>query len=395
MSAVARIGGGLVAVLSSMTLAGVLLVLLGVLTFLGTLEQAEFGLYEVQRRYFESLYLVHDAGPIGIPLPGGGLVMGLLFVNLLVGGVVRLRKGRRTAGILVAHLGMLIMLASGFVEYAKSVDGHVTLYEGDERAWFQSYTETELAVVELDALGRPQREWVFTDDALAGAAPSAPAIVTGLPFELTVTHWFANADVLPKGPMFEVAVPVVDGVFARASERDPQAERNAPAAYLEVPDADGGHATGLVWAFDAAPWTISAGGVRYALDLRKERYPMPFAVRLDTFTKEDHPGTNMPAWFSSDVTVTEHASGADVARPVTISMNQPLREEGLVLYQASWGPQGARPGQRLFSTLAVVNNPADQWPLVSCLVIAAGLLVHFGRTLVRYVRREANREGRA
>lgn len=395
MTAAKRIGGGLLAFFSSMSLAGVLLVLLGVLTFLGTLEQAEYGLYDVQNRYFESLYLVHDAGPIGIPLPGGGLVMGLLFANLLVGGVVRLRKGRRTAGILIAHLGMLIMLASGFVEYAESEDGHVTLYEGDERDWFQSYTETELAVIELDALGRPAQEWVFANDVLEGATPSAPVHVAGLPFELAVTHWFANADVLPKGPMFDVAVPVVDGVFARESARDPQAERNAPAAYLEVADTDAGHATGLVWAFDAAPWTIDVNGVRFALDVRKERYPMPFAVRLEAFVKEDHPGTSMPAWFSSDVTVTDHMSGTDVSRPVTISMNQPLREEGFVLYQASWGPQGARPGQRLFSTLAVVDNPADQWPLVSCLVIAVGLLVHFGRTLVRYVRRESNREARA
>ena len=69
-------------------------------------------------------------------------------------------------------------------------------------------------------------------------------------------------------------------------------------------------------------------------------------------------------------------------------MNEPLRDGGLVLYQASWGPSNARPGERLFSTLAVVRNPADHWPLAACLVIAAGLLFHFGRMLVGYVRVE-------
>lgn len=388
---VKSVGGGLFSAFSSLSLAGVLLVLLALLTFLGTLAQSDHGLYEVQRRYFESLYLVHDVGPIGVPLPGGGLVMGLLFVNLLIGGVVRIRRGVRTAGVIVAHLGMLLMLAAGFVKYRTGVEGHVTLYEGDERAWFQSYTDTELAVVELDDFGRPTREWVFADEVLAGAAPGSEVHVDGLPFALAITHWFENANVLPKGPMFDVSVPVVDGVFARATERDAQAERNAPAAYVEATAPDGTHATGLLWAFDAAPWTLDVDGRRFALDVRKERYPLPFAVRLDTFTKQDHPGTTIPAWFSSDVTVTDHMSGADVSRPVTISMNQPLREEGCVLYQASWGPQGARPGQRLFSTLAVVKNPADQWPLVSCLVIAAGLLFHFGRMLVRHVRRESQR----
>ena len=112
------------AALSSLTLAGILIGLLALLTFLGTLEQAEFGLYEVQRKYFESAFLMHDVGPLSIPLPGGGLVMGLLFVNLALGGVLRLRRGAATAGVLTAHVGMLGMLFAGFTEYAASEDGH-------------------------------------------------------------------------------------------------------------------------------------------------------------------------------------------------------------------------------------------------------------------------------
>ena len=66
-----------------------------------------------------------------------------------------------------------------------------------------------------------------------------------------------------------------------------------------------------------------------------------------------------------------------------------LRDGGLVVYQASWGPANAMPGARLFSTFAVVRNPADPWPLIACLVIAAGLAYHFVRKLHRYVRAEA------
>lgn len=386
MTRVGTLAARVFAALSSLTLAGALLCTLALLTFLGTLEQAEFGLYEVQKKYFESAFLVHDAGPVPLPLPGGGLVLGLLFVNLSLGGVLRLRKRAATAGVLVTHVGMLGMLVAGFVKYATGFEGHVTLYEGDERAYFQSYTENELAIVELRADGR-HTEHVVPSAALRGAAPGAAVTLAGLPFRATVTHWFDNADVVPKGPLFDVDVPVVDGLFLRAEPRAAQAERNAPGAYVLVEGADGTRATGLLWAFDAAPWTVAVDGRRFLLDLRRERYAMPFAVALERFTKEDHPGTNMPAWFSSDVTVTD----ATAARPVTISMNQPLREGGLVLYQASWGPQGARPGQRLFSTLAVVRNPADQWPLYSCLVIAAGLLFHFGRKLSGHVRREAAR----
>ena len=48
----------------------------------------------------------------------------------------------------------------------------------------------------------------------------------------------------------------------------------------------------------------------------------------------------------------------------------------------------ARPGERMFSVFAVVRNPSDQWPLYACIVIAAGMLMHFGRKLLRYVRSE-------
>jgi cytochrome c biogenesis protein ResB len=371
-----------VAFFSSLTLAGVLLGLLALLTFLGTLAQVDHGLYDVQRRYFESLVLVHHAGPVPIPLPGGGLVMGLLFVNLLVGGVARIRKGARTAGVIVAHLGMLVLLASGFVEYARSIDGHTTLYEGRSADWFQSYTENELFVAEL-VNGSPAREWVVPARAFAHAEPGEPVRAQGLPFELEVTHWFDNADIAPKGPMFEVDVPVVDGFFVEPRARDKEAERNGPAAVVRV-FAGGTVQEGLLWTFSTAPWTVDVDGRTYAVDLRRARYPLPFTVRLDDFKKEDHPGTTMPAWFSSDVTVTN----GGVSRPVLISMNEPLRESGVVAYQASWGPPNAAPGTPLFSTLAVVRNPADQWPLVSCVIIAAGLLFHFGRMLVNHVRRE-------
>ena len=100
---------------SSLWLSCVLLVLLGLLTWLGTLYQVEHGLFAAQVKYFDSLFLIHQAGPVAIPLPGGTLVMGILFVNLVCGGIVRMRKTKATAGILVTHVGILMLIAAGFV----------------------------------------------------------------------------------------------------------------------------------------------------------------------------------------------------------------------------------------------------------------------------------------
>ena len=379
--------GAVLKVLSSLGLSCTLLVLLGLLTWLGTLEQVEYGLFEVQKKYFESFFLWHEVGDFAIPLPGAGLVLTLLFVNLTLGGIVRLRKGWSTAGILTTHVGILLMLASGFVKLYYSEDGHVTLYEGESASAFQSYYRWELVVTEELAGGRLSEYHVPQEDFLDAAA-GAPVTLSaaGLPFALELEHFMGNSTPLPKGPMFDVDVPVVDGFFLSERKKDAEAERNIAGLYVTAVTG-GERRTGILWGAMAGPWTFSTPEGRFAVDLRKERYPMPFTVVLRDFTKEDHPGIDMPKAFSSDVTVIEDGS----ARPVRIEMNHPLRDGGLVLYQASWGPAGSPPGTPLFSTLSVVRNPADQWPLVSCIVIALGLLLHFGLKLTRYVRVEARK----
>jgi len=74
-------------------------------------------------------------------------------------------------------------------------------------------------------------------------------------------------------------------------------------------------------------------------------------------------------------------------------MNEPFRHRGYTFYQSGWGPPNAAPGTPLFSTFSVVRNPSDRVPLIACLVIAAGMLLHFGRKLVLHVRSQAR--GRA
>ncbi len=371
--------------LASLGLSCVLLVLLGLLTWLGTLEQTREGLFEVQRKYFESFVLTHDFGPVALPLPGANLVMSALLVNLVLGGIVRLRRDASTFGVLVAHLGIVLLLASSFVKWRHSSEGHVTLYEGQRAQHFQSYYRWELVLLELGPEGRVL-ERVAPHEAFEHASPASPVTLgaSDLPFEVRVTHVLANCSPLPKGPMFDVDVPVVDGLFLRERERDKDAERNIAGAYVEVLESGATPRSGVLWGAQSTPWSFDAGGRRFALDLRKERYPLGFTLALADFRKEDHPRMNMARAFESDVEVREGAA----ARPVTISMNAPLRTGGLVLYQASWGPSNARAGDPLFSTFAVVRNPADSWPLWSCVVISLGLVWHFGRMLARHVRRE-------
>jgi hypothetical protein len=374
---------------SSLRLSVALLILLALLTWFGTLEQVDTGLYEVQRKYFESLWLVHDVGAVPIPLPGGMLVMSVLAVNLLLGGMIRLRKGRATVGVFITHIGIALLLIAGLVKTKFAEDGHVTLYEGERANSFESYQLWQLAVVE-DLGGGRVREVVAPEAAFTHATGAEPLryAPSTLPFDLELRLYQPNCRVLPKGPMFTPALPVVDGCFLEAQPRDAQAEQNTAGIYATVVERPSGvRHEGILWGVQTQPWTVTVGGRRYGFELRRERYAMPFTLQLSKFTKEDHPRIDMAKAFSSDVVVAEGGS----QRPIKISMNEPLRSGGLVVYQSSWGPSNARPGDPLFSTLAVVSNPADQYPLYACIVIAIGLVLHFSRKLYLHIRSEARR----
>lgn len=381
-----KIIDAIVRALSSIWLSVTLVSLLALLTWLGTLEQVHTGLFEVQKKYFESLFLIHHAGPVPIPLPGATLVMAVLFVNLILGGILRMRKNKSTWGILITHVGIAMLLVAGFVKAYFSEDGHLTLYEGEKSNVFESYHHWELAVLEGQPDGQV-REVTAPEQAFSKAEDGARAVLSSseLPFDLEVTRYLSNCRVLPKGPMFEAPLPVIDGFFLRSEPKAKENEQNIAGAYVAVLDRKtGARREGILWGATAQPWAVEVDGKTYGLELRRAQYVMPFTLRMDDFEKEDHPRMTMAKSFSSDVTVTEGAT----SRPVRIEMNEPLRSHGLVLYQSSWGPSNAGPSDRLFSTLAVVRNPADQYPLYSCIVIAVGLVLHFGSKLRRHIRSE-------
>ena len=86
-------------ILSSYWLAAVPLFFMTVVTLVGTLDQVDLGLWEAKQRYFHSFFTSYK----GIPLPGGLLLMMLLFVNMAFGGMVHVRKKWRGLPLLISH----------------------------------------------------------------------------------------------------------------------------------------------------------------------------------------------------------------------------------------------------------------------------------------------------
>ncbi len=139
------------AFLSSYGLAITVLTFLLLITFLGTLSQKDIGLLDSQRKYFDSWWLIHDLDLGGtlipVPLPGGGLLMVILFFNMLCGAVIRIRKGWRTIGVLISHLAIMFMLAAGFVSFLYKTEGAMPLFEGQASDQYQSYHER---IIDID-----------------------------------------------------------------------------------------------------------------------------------------------------------------------------------------------------------------------------------------------------
>ena len=300
----------------------------------------------------------------------------LLFLNLLLGGVVRMRKGVRTIGVLIAHGGILFLLAGAFVTHHKSERGNMAIGEGDSSDVARSYHDFVIEVAEIRD-GKPATVHVIESEYLESLEPSQVRTfrLPELPFDLRVSRYQEHcqpASANERAP--DNGQRVVDGYWLMSIEPDKAAELNLAGCYVEVMPRDGGESQEMILAAASFhPFTARFDERVFTFDLHKSLWKMPFTVRLEDFKAEFYPGTRKPANFESLITRIEDGR----EEQIDIRMNEPMRHKGLTFFQASWGPQGAAPGTPLFSVFEVVRNPADKWPEWSLYVVAFGLGVHF------------------
>ncbi len=383
-----RFARGTLSFFSSYLLVCILLGFLFILTLLGTLEQVDNGLFEVQKKYFNSYFLVHDAGPVGIPLPGANLVLMLLSVNIVLGGLVRIRKRWATAGVMVIHVGIVVMMAAALVKLHWSDEGYLQLYPGERSDEYVSYHLWEVAIFRANETDEVT-EFLIPEEHFSDLQGGATRTFKSdrLPFELTLSNFTKNCRPLPKGPMWDTPHPVIAGYALRDLPLEKESEFNIAGLYVKASGSGGPEGAGLLWGAERYPWIYEdAGGERWAVTLRHKRYPMPYTIAMDKFTHELHPRTGIPKSFKSDVTKLEEGESP---RSVLIQMNEPLRAGGLILFQARYGPPNAGPDDPKYSHFAVVRNPSDHWPTISWFIIAFGLLYTFLWKLVVYIIRQS------
>ena len=370
----------------SLKLTIVLLVFSMVLVFAGTLDQVNLGIWAVQEKFFRSFVIYLPIGNVTVPaFPGGYTVGGLLLANLLAAHIYRFRFQWRKAGILLTHLGLIVLLVGELLSGLWQQDFHMRLNEGETKNYAESFRQHELVVVDTtdaafdDVVAIPE-------EVLASKTPVQHA---KLPFRLVTKSYFPNSSLHMRAapppvaggdPGAQANLGLGDHVTAAPQPITHKSdERNIPSAIVELAGTEGSLGTYLISAHVPAPQTFTHAGRTYSIALRLKRAYQPAAFTLIKFSHDRYAGTEIPKNFSSRLRIVTPGGHDD--REVLIYMNNPLRYSGYTYYQA-----GFENNDRT-TVLQVVRNPSWLVPYIACGMMTLGLTWQFGLHLIGFVGR--------
>lgn len=371
----------------SLRLTVVLLTLSMLLIFAATLDQVNLGIGAVQAKWFHSLFVLWRVrgGDLAIPVfPGGYLLGGFLFVNLVAAHVYRFQLSWRKAGIFLTHLGLVLLLLGEFFSGVLQEESRMVLREGETKGYSESYERNEVAIINTTD---PQfDDVVVVPESLLAAGRDFQH--PQLPFRVVTKEYYPNAALEMRGPSASsepnslatagLGPQVIVHPLPLTYRPD---ERNSPAAFIELVGPEGTLGTWLVTPQMGAPQTFKYAGLDWRIGLRPQRYYRPFTLTLRSVTHDVYPGTDIPKNFASRLQLRTPDGHED--REVLIFMNNPLRFAGLTFYQQTMDSESNTSG------LQVVRNPGWIMPYVACVLMALGLVLQFGTHLLGFIRRRA------
>ncbi|MCI0492809.1 MAG: cytochrome c biogenesis protein CcsA [Planctomycetes bacterium] len=310
-------------------------------------------------------------------------------IVLLIGCVLVFRK---RAGIVLVHGGVALMMLSELVTGMSAHESQMTISEGATVNWSQDVRASELAVTDRSD-PEEDRETVVPESLLAASASGSTRIDhSDLPFSLQVRRWLPNSHLVQ--PVANAPNPATAG-FGREQIAEPLQELSGvdmenridfPSAYVELLSKKDGSSLGT---YLLSQWLdnqkMEVDGRTYDLALRFQRIYYPYTLTLKDFRFDRYIGTNTAKNYSSLVQLKDPARNVD--REIAIWMNNPLRYAGTTFYQSSFDGD-----TELTTVLQVVKNPGWMAPYVACMLVATGMLAHFGSMLVRFLRRRAEEE---
>lgn len=382
--------------LASLKLTVALFAMAMFLILAGTLAQVNEGIWTVVDRYFRSLvvriefqlFVPRDVlrVPGAILFPGGFLIAGVLLANLLAAHAIRFKLSFKRLGIILTHLGVILLLVGEFVTGLAAREGNMAIDEGGSSNYVEDMRSTELVVIDPSD---PADDLVVVVPGRMLARAAAPVSHGLLPFQIRVDEWMPNSQLLgpmqapasAKGKADSGAGSTVVAVPAAAATGVDGQTMDVASAYVTLFRGAERLGSYLVSVYFDEPQAVQVGGKTYGIQLRFKRTYKPYTLHLLDFKHDKFVGTETARNFSSLVRLVDPTKNVD--RQVLIHMNNPLRYSGETFYQAAFkqGDKG--------TILQVVRNPGWLLPYISCIMVGTGMLLHFMVRLVPAVKRRA------
>ncbi len=406
--------------LTSLRLTVTLLALGIALIFIGTVAQADEGLYVAQERYFKHWFIFGISffgHKIPMPFPGGYLIGTALLVSLTAAFIHRFQWTTKKIGIHLTHIGIILLLTGQLVTDLLSRETQMRIREGQTRSYSESPMDYEL-VFEWEADGN-SNEVVAIPQAML--TKGAELKHEKLPFTVRVKEFLPNSNPSFRAPMQQNTPPLTTNGLANAFDFQPSKltydmdSKNVPVALLELSAADGSLGTWVAagWATDESmseslwryyqremgpqmgasikarleqPQIVTVKGKEITLALRPVRAYKPYSFTLLKATHDVYQGTDTPKDFRSRIRIEN--AGRKEDRETEIYMNNPLRYSGLTFFQSGMIQRNLiDAGETPWTVFQVVRNPGWITPYAGCIIVAAGLIFQFMFHLVKFLRK--------
>tara|TARA_B100000579_G_scaffold316480_1_gene266050 strand:+ start:4328 stop:5470 length:1143 start_codon:yes stop_codon:yes gene_type:complete len=334
-----------------------------VLVFFGTIAQKDIGLYASQMKYFSSYYFTI----LGfIPLPGGRLTVIIMTINLFSSLFKKSLWKLKKIGIIIVHIGGLLLLLGGGITAYFSSEGNMVISEGDSSDHVNDYHTMELAFVNTSL-----------EDSLEYTVFDSPILSVGntikydnLGIEINIIDMIKNVRIENRiSPSDSIYKGLLKDFVLLPKQPEKEATQNRPGIILKI-EGTGQKTDGIYGIFlgQRTPDRFTLNDQNFFTEFRRKRTYLPFAIQLADFEKIMHPGTDIAKSYSSEVNLIEN----DNSRRILIKMNEPLRHRGYTFYQASFIDDLPRET----TVLATVKNHGRLFPYISSIIMSIGLLIH-------------------
>ena len=303
--------------------------------------------------------------------------------------------GRR-GGIVLLHGGIALLMFSELFTGLKAVEGDMQVEVGKKMTFAEDTRFYELAFVDKSSVHGEKNDREY--ETVVPGSLLNESIATGevvddpeLPVKLKVVRWLDNCFPRLRQPGEESPATRGEGLIYTLESKsastgvDQEQAVSLPGAYVELIEKDSEKSLGtyMLWAAPHPHYQVEPlllGDERLELSLRLQRIHKDYAVILKEFRHDKYLGSSQAKNYSSKVELIDRDNQSHQR---LIWMNNPVRYGGDTIYQASFDPSNPRK-----STLQVVTNSGWMVPYVSCMIIAIGMLSHFGVALYRFAQRK-------